>query len=101
MPLVEVFVMQRSGKLPGNVFQEASRRWEGRRRIKTGADTKSESAKIDWDFFDDGKRNHSEAHLGEGDYQQISKLAASAARAMRLWRIRKESERALITDGSD
>jgi curved DNA-binding protein CbpA len=108
MSLVDVFVMQRSGKSPGNVFQEASRRWEKRRGSNARGDGQgNSSAKIDWDFWSPSSKESADPEpegkpsgSSRGDLKRISKLAAIASRAMRLWRMRKESERALISDGS-
>lgn len=109
MNRVEVWIMQRSGRSPGNVFYEASRAWERRmsnilaaaeirkHQQAASAAAKTAAATTGWSFWgsgsptgsgasmdDDTSKNTSSNNTASG--RQIAGLAAAAARTARLWR---------------
>ncbi|GIL54085.1 hypothetical protein Vafri_9641 [Volvox africanus] len=117
MSRIEVSVMQRFGRSGGNVFQVAYKAWEQRMAaIQERAAAASAAAaaadgrgRVDWAFWVNGaslqydEEAEQRAAALDPEQRRIANLAASAARAARMWRLYNQATgagRALLTDSS-
>ncbi|KAG2482476.1 hypothetical protein HYH03_018583 [Edaphochlamys debaryana] len=95
MARIEVSVMQRFGRSGGNVFAIAAKAWERRMAAieARAAAAAGRTETVDWSFWTDGSSlqydEEAERRKATMDPEQrrIANLAASAARASRMWRL--------------
>ncbi|PNW86995.1 hypothetical protein CHLRE_02g104500v5 [Chlamydomonas reinhardtii] len=114
MSRIEVSTMQRFGRSGGNVFEVAYKAWERRmaaieqRAAAAAAAAGGGKARVDWSFWTNGaslqydEQAEERAAVMDPEQRRIANLAASAARAARMWRLysRSTGGRSLLSESS-